>query len=118
VTTLGAPAPWSVEAPQDRIGVLLLPTWYAAIALGVLGLARAWRVRRRVLALPAAYLLITLVYVALADSAIGILLRHRLMLLPVLLPLAVYAALQFRAPRWLPWSMARSTPRVQREAAR
>jgi hypothetical protein len=57
------------------------------------------------------------VYVGLADSAIGILLRHRLMLLPVLLPLAVYGGTRLSARRWLPRGLARPTLRMRREAA-
>jgi len=101
LTVIAAPAPWAVETAQDRLALGLLPTWYAAVVLGSVGLARAWPFRGRLLALPAAYLVTTLVYLALSDSAVGILLRHRLMVLPLLLPPAAYAVVRFGVWDWL-----------------
>jgi len=93
VAVLTAPTPWSAETPLDRLALLFMPSWYAVLSLAALGLAFSKGPQRVVLLLPLAYVAMTVLYLALIDTNVGMILRHRTLLLPVLLPLAAHGFL-------------------------
>lgn len=87
---LGAPFPWLIRSTSEGLALLYSPVWYSMLALSVAGFVVGWRSRWRVLMLPAAYVVATLLYLSVTETSVGTIVRHRLLLLPVLLPMAAY----------------------------
>ncbi len=93
VHVLGAPFPWEISTSKDLLALFCMPSWFAILALAILGAVHGWRQRERLLVLPVVFLVGTVVYLSLTDASVGIIVRHRLMLFPVLLPLAGQGAI-------------------------
>jgi hypothetical protein len=92
---LTSPLPWQIESPRDAPLVADTLVWYVVLAATALGLLQAWRRRLWEALVPLAYVGILMSALALIENNVATLVRHRAMLLAMVLVLAAPALLQF-----------------------
>lgn len=84
---LAAPFPWAIQRKVDLTTLPEVFCWYGALALAVLGVVVQRRVWYRFIFI-IAYVAALLLVLAIAESTVGTLIRHRMMVIPPLLILS------------------------------
>jgi hypothetical protein len=99
---LAAPFPWAAESITERATIPEMFAWYAALALAAIAIVLHWR-RWRDYAHLLGYIGAIAIVLALTQGNLGTLIRHRAMLIPVVLVFSGTGA----AWLWTNWHLRR-----------
>ncbi len=81
------PVPWTMRTPRDFAFLPEVICWYLIVVASLAGVVEAARKRHRAALLLGLFVLLMMMAFALVQNNVGTLIRHRAMLLPVMIPL-------------------------------